>query len=143
MGGSAGGYTCLMALIKSDLFKCGSSNYPVTDLGQLLEITHKFEYGYTYGLTGTDETNAKDILKERSVTCLLEDLYAPVIFFQGRQDKVVPPSQPIEVYEKLKAKGVKTELHLFANEGHGFRQSETVMKVLSEEERFFKEALGL
>jgi len=143
MGGSAGGYTCLMALIKSDLFKCGSSNYPVTDLGQLLEITHKFEYGYTYGLTGTDETNAKDILKERSVTCLLEGLNAPVIFFQGRQDKVVPPSQPIEVYEKLKAKGVKTELHLFANEGHGFRQSETVMKVLSEEERFFKEVLDL
>ena len=143
MGASAGGYTCLMALIKSDLFKCGSSNYPVTDLSQLLEITHKFEYGYTYGLTGTNETNAKGVLKERSVTCLMDNLNAPVIFFQGKQDKVVPPSQPIEVYEKLKAKGMKTELHLFENEGHGFRSSETIMKVLNEEERFFKDVLGL
>ena len=143
MGGSAGGYTCLMALIKSNLFKCGSSNYPVTDLGQLLEITHKFEYGYTYGLTGTNDSNAKEILKERSVTNLLDDLNSPVIFFQGQQDKVVPPSQPIEVFEKLKEKGVKTELHLFKTEGHGFRQSETVMKVLNVEERFFKEVLNL
>jgi len=142
-GGSAGGYTCLMALIKSNLFKCASCNYPVTDLGQLLEITHKFEYGYTYGLTGTTKENAKQELYERSVLAHIDKLNAPVIFFQGMVDKVVPPSQPKAVYEALKEKGIESELNLFDNEGHGFRQAETIMKVLEEEERFFKQALNL
>lgn len=142
-GGSAGGYTCLMALIKSNLFKCASCNYPVTDLGQLLEITHKFEYGYTYALTGTTKENAKQELSERSVLSHLDKLNAPVIFFQGTEDKVVPPSQPTAVYEALREKGVEAEMYLFKNEGHGFRQAETIMKVLEEEERFFKQALNI
>ena len=142
-GGSAGGYTALMALIKSNLFKCASCNYPVTDLGQLLEITHKFEYGYTYGLTGTTSEDAKEKLSERSVLTNMNELNAPVIFFQGEEDKVVPPAQPKAVFEALKQKGVEAELFLFKNEGHGFRQAETIMKVLNEEERFFKKALKL
>ncbi len=142
-GGSAGGYTALMALIKSNLFKCASCNYPVTDLGQLLEITHKFEYGYTYGLTGTTKENAKEELSERSVLSNLYQLSAPVIFFQGEEDKVVPPPQPTAVFEALKQKGIEAELFLFENEGHGFRQAETIMKVLNEEERFFKKALKI
>ncbi|GAA6212308.1 S9 family peptidase [Hyphomicrobiales bacterium 4NK60-0047b] len=142
-GGSAGGYTCLMALIKSNLFKCASCNYPVTDLGQLLEITHKFEYGYTYGLTGTTKGNAKQELYERSVLAHIDELNAPVIFFQGMDDKVVPPSQPTAVYEALKEKGIEAQLFLFENEGHGFRSAETIMKVLEEEEHFFKQALDI
>ncbi len=142
-GGSAGGYTCLMALIESDLFKCASCSYPVTDLTQLLEITHKFELGYTYRLTGTTPETAGEKLSARSALAAIEKINAPVIFFQGRDDKVVPPSQPIAVYEALQSCGIETELHLFDHEGHGFRGAETIRTVLDAEAKFFEKSLGI
>lgn len=142
-GGSAGGYTCLMALIKSQVFKCASCNYPVTDLSQLLEITHKFELGYTYRLTGTTQENAKQKLQQKSVISQIEKINSPVIFFQGNEDKVVPPSQPQAVYEKLKSNNITTKMFIFENEGHGFRRADTISKVLQEESEFFKNVLGL
>ena len=44
-GGSAGGYTTLMALATTKVFAAGSSHYGVSDLALLLEHTHKFEVG--------------------------------------------------------------------------------------------------
>ncbi len=141
-GGSSGGYTCLMALAECNLFKCASCNYPVTDLAQLIEITHKFELGYTYRLTGTTKENAMDKLPQRSVMANIDNIQCPVIFFQGEEDRVVPPSQPEAVYKALKLKGIKTVMKTFAGEGHGFRKSETIMAVLSDEESFFKDAIA-
>lgn len=140
-GGSSGGYTALMALAKTDLFKCAACNYPVTDLAQLLDITHKFEAGYIYTLTGTSETNAKQKLSEQSVLAHLDRITTPVIFFQGLDDKVVPPVQPRRVYEALKQNGVKTELVEFAGVGHGFRRADTTKTVLSQKIRFYNEVL--
>jgi dipeptidyl aminopeptidase/acylaminoacyl peptidase len=142
-GGSAGGYTCLMALVESDLFKCASVNYPVTDLSQLLAITHKFELGYTYSLTGTTKETAKEELAGRSVFKRASEITAPVIFFQGSEDKVVPPSQPKTLYEALLSKGLVAELYEFEGEGHGFRKAETIIKKLQEEQRFFETCLHL
>ncbi len=52
-GGSAGGYTTLMALATTDAFAAGSSHYGVSDLALLLAHTHKFESGYLHRLMGT------------------------------------------------------------------------------------------
>lgn len=142
-GGSAGGYTALMALVKSDLFKCASCSYPVTDLAQLIEITHKFEFGYSYALTGTTPENAKQKLSSRAVLSEGNEIKAPVIFFQGLDDKVVPPEQPKAVYEVLKSKGIKTALFEFEGEGHGFRKAQTIATVLAEEEAFFLSTLKI
>jgi len=143
MGGSAGGYSALMALIESDLFQCASCSYPVTDLAQLLEITHKFEAGYTYALTGTTVETAKEQLKERSVLAQIDKIEAPVVFFQGCEDKVVPRAQPLAVYEALQARGVMSELYEFKGEGHGFRAGATIETVLMRQESFFKKVLRL
>lgn len=142
-GGSAGGYTALMALTKTDLFKCASVSYPVTDLGQLLEITHKFEAGYTYTLTDTTPENAKAKLAKSAVLSQDKNIKTPVIFFQGLDDKVVPIAQPKAVYEALIAEGTNAKMIEFAGEGHGFRKAETIIKLLKEEELFFQKALGL
>ena len=141
-GGSSGGYTALMALVKSDIFKCAACKYPVTDLGQLLKITHKFEAGYIYSLTGTTPDNAEAILQNKAIEQHLDHLTTPVIFFQGLDDKVVPPSQPRAVYQALQTKGVETELFEFPEEGHGFAQASTQNTVLREQERFFNKVLN-
>lgn len=50
IGGSAGGYTVLSALTKSDVFAVGVSSYGIGDLKLLADGTHKFESQYLFKL---------------------------------------------------------------------------------------------
>jgi dipeptidyl aminopeptidase/acylaminoacyl peptidase len=142
-GGSAGGYTVLMALATTKAFAAGSSHYGISDLSLLLAHTHKFESGYLHRLMGTTPKAWKRVFKARSPMTLIGDIKAPVILFQGLDDKVVPPEQSRLIAERLKAKGVPVALHEFAGEGHGFRRSETIVAVLEAELAFLSAAMGI
>ncbi|MGB0563879.1 MAG: S9 family peptidase, partial [Spirulinaceae cyanobacterium] len=104
-GGSAGGYTTLAALTFTDVFKAGASYYGVSDLEALAKDTHKFEARYLDGLVGA-YPEEKEIYMARSPIHHTEQLNCPVIFFQGLEDKVVPPNQAEMMVEVLKAKGL-------------------------------------
>ncbi len=142
-GGSAGGYTVLMALAKLDIFSAGACSYGVSDLAQLQRITHKFESGYLYGLTGTDEVNCEAVFAGRSPSNLAGDITCPVIFFQGLEDKVVPPEQSRTMAATLRRCGVPVTALEFADEGHGFRRAETIIEVLENEYAFYARVLEL
>ncbi len=45
---------------------------------------------------------------------------------QGTEDKVVPMSQAVGMYDQLKAKGLVTALVLFEGEQHGFRGTSAI-----------------
>jgi dipeptidyl aminopeptidase/acylaminoacyl peptidase len=142
-GGSAGGYTVLMALAKLNIFSAGACAYGVSDLSQLQRITHKFESGYLYGLTGTSEDNCEEVFAERSPITHAHEITCPVIFFQGLEDKVVPPEQSRSMARSLRERGVPVAYREFANEGHGFRRAETIIEVLESEYAFYARVLGL
>ena len=59
-----------------------------------------------------------------------------MLVLQGTEDKVVPPNQAEMIVDALEAKGVPVTYHLFEGEGHGFRQSETIVAVLEATEAF-------
>ena len=90
-GGSAGGYTVLAALTFHNTFKAGASHYGIGELSSLAKDTHKFESRYLDKLIGP-WPSAKNIYHERSPIHHVEKLDCPVIFFQGMEDKVVPPN---------------------------------------------------
>ncbi len=142
-GGSAGGYTVLMALAKLNIFSAGACAYGVSDLSQLQRITHKFESGYLYGLTGTSEDNCEEVFAERSPITHAHEITCPVLFFQGLEDKVVPPEQSRSMARSLRERGVPVAYREFANEGHGFRRAETIIEVLESEYAFYARVLGL
>ena len=142
-GGSAGGYTTLMALATTKAFAAGSSHYGISDLALLLAHTHKFESGYLYRLLGTTPSKWKDVFARRSPLNLIDGITAPVILFQGLEDKVVPPEQSRLIVAKLKQRGIDVEYREFAGEGHGFRKSETIIAVLEAELAFLQRALNL
>jgi dipeptidyl aminopeptidase/acylaminoacyl peptidase len=142
-GGSAGGFTVLMALAKLDIFSAGACAYGVSDLNQLQAITHKFESGYLYGLTGTSEDNCEAVFTERSPITHANEISCPVIFFQGLEDKVVPPDQSRSMVQSLRTRGVPVATLEFADEGHGFRSAETIIEVLESEYAFYARVLGL
>ncbi len=140
-GGSAGGYTTLAALAFSDVFKAGANYYGVSDLEALAKDTHKFEARYLDGLIGP-YPEAKHIYEERSPIHHLDGFNAPLIVFQGAEDKVVPPNQSEAIVDVLKEKGVPVAYLLFEGEQHGFRKSENIIRSLEAELYFYGKVFG-
>ncbi|WP_411869619.1 prolyl oligopeptidase family serine peptidase [Vulcanococcus limneticus] len=137
-GGSAAGFTVLAALCFTDVFRAGGCRYAVTDLAALAQHDeHRFEARYLDGLVGPWPAAAATYA-ERSPLQHAERIQAPVIFFQGLEDTVVPPEQTERMAEALRRNGVPVEVHLFAEEGHGFRSSATQIQVLEATEAFFR-----
>ena len=142
-GGSAGGYTVLMALATTNAFAAGSSHYGISDLSLLMRSTHKFEAGYLHRLLGTTPRSWKKVCDARSPITLIAGMTAPLVLFQGLEDKVVPPEQSRLIHERLKARGVLSALYEFEGEGHGFRQASTIVKVAEAELAFLHKALRM
>ncbi len=141
-GGSAGGYTTLAALAFRDTFAAGASHYGVADLSALARDTHKFESRYLDRLVGPYPERA-DLYRERSPLEARDGFSCPVIFFQGSEDRIVPPNQAEAMVAALNAKGLRVEYLLFDGEQHGFRQASNIIRALEAELAFYRETLGL
>jgi dipeptidyl aminopeptidase/acylaminoacyl peptidase len=135
-GGSAGGYTTLAALTFRDFFRGGASHYGVSDLAVLARDTHKFESRYLDTMIGPYPA-CEDLYRARSPILHADRLSAPVIFFQGDEDQVVPPNQTERMVEALRAKGTPVGYLLFAGEQHGFRQAANIKRALDAELLFY------
>ncbi len=139
-GGSAGGFTALRCLTHEDpairnLFKAGASHYGVSDLTALARDTHKFESRYLDWLVGP--TSDMERYLDRAPVRHADRLSAPVAFFQGAEDRIVPPSQTEEMVAALRARGIPTLYLLFDGEQHGFRQASNIERALKAEAAFF------
>ncbi len=135
-GGSAGGYTVLAALAGRDTFKGGASYYGVSDVAALARDTHKFESRYLDWLIGPYPERA-DLYRERSPLTHADRLSCPVIFFQGADDRVVPPNQTEMMVEALRRRGIPVGYFLFAGEAHGFRRADNIKRALDAELYFY------
>ncbi len=140
-GGSAGGYTVLSALTFHDTFNAGSSFFGIGDLESMFETTHKFEASYDHWLIGPRETR-KQIVEQRSPLNFADQINCPVIFFQGLDDKVVPPDQSVAMVQALKDNNVPVAYICFEGEGHGFRQSQNIKLCYEAELYFFGKVMG-
>ncbi|MEH2338289.1 S9 family peptidase [Nostoc sp.] len=135
-GGSAGGYTTLCALTFRDTFKAGASYYGISDLEALVRDTHKFESRYLDRLVGA-YPQQRQIYQQRSPINFSERLACPVIFFQGLEDRVVPPNQTEAMVTALRTKGVPVAYLPFEAEEHGFRKAANIKRSLSAELYFY------
>jgi dipeptidyl aminopeptidase/acylaminoacyl peptidase len=140
-GGSAGGYTTLCALTFHDVFRAGASHYGVSDLAALAEDTHKFESRYLDGLVGP-WPEAAAVYRARSPIHHVDRLSCPIIFFQGLEDRVVPPNQAEMMVDALRRKGLPVAYLAFEGEQHGFRKAETIQTVLRAELTFYGRIFG-
>jgi dipeptidyl aminopeptidase/acylaminoacyl peptidase len=124
-GGSAGGYTTLACLaFRPEVFAAGISLFGIADLELIHEDSHKFEARYDEGHVGPwDGDHAA--WRERSPIHSLDRLRAPLLIFQGLEDRVVPPSQVDAMEAVFQAHGQPYVAIRFEGEGHGFRKAET------------------
>jgi dipeptidyl aminopeptidase/acylaminoacyl peptidase len=141
-GGSAGGLTTLCALTFHNVFKVGASYYGVSDLKGLDQDSHKFESHYNEYLIAP-QPQAEALYQARSPINHTDKLARPMIFFQGLDDKVVPPQQSEMMVDALKARGVPVAYVPLEGEGHGFRKAENIVRTLESELYFYQRIFGL
>jgi len=140
-GSSAGGYTVLAALTFRDTFKAGTSLYGIGDLETLARDTHKFEARYLDSLVGA-YPEQQALYQARSPIHHAQQLNCPVIFFQGLEDKVVPPAQAESMVAILDAKKVPVAYVPFEGEGHGFRQAFAIARAIDAELSFYAQVFS-
>ncbi len=135
-GGSAGGFTTLATLTFRKEFKTGASYYGIGDLEALAKDTHKFESRYLDGLIGP-YPERRDLYLARSPIHSARLLSVPVAFFQGAEDRVVPPQQAEAMVAALRRRGIPCLYLLFDGEQHGFRRADNIKRALDAELYFF------
>ncbi len=140
-GGSAGGYTTLRALTATDVFTAGISLYGIGDLEILARDSHKFESRYLDSMVGPYPEQV-DVYHDRSPIYHLDQLSAPILLLQGREDKVVPPNQAEMFADAARDKGLPVAMIMYDGEGHGFRRPENIRSSLEASLHFLGRVFG-
>jgi len=124
-GSSAGGFTGLCAVAaEPGRYAAAVVLFPVTDLGDLVERSHRFERHYTDSLVGPLPASAA-LYRDRSPAFHTDRFtLTPLLLLHGDSDPVVPVQQSQVFAERVQAAGGQIELHIYPGEGHGFRQPE-------------------
>ncbi len=139
-GGSAGGYVVQRVMTQHpDLFSVGASYYGIGDLTTLVEQTHKFESRYIDNLVGTKLPEGEREYRARSPINHLDKLKAPMIIFQGSDDRIVSPDCSREVARILRKRGIRHEYIEYEGEAHGFRAKKSNVDSLNREFTFYRE----
>ncbi|HEY9289454.1 MAG TPA: S9 family peptidase [Candidatus Dormibacteraeota bacterium] len=140
-GGSAGGYTVLRAMTSTDFFRAGASHFGISDLEVFHSDTHKFESMYDQNLIGRWPED-RQIYHERSAIHAVDRIKAPIILFQGLEDKIVPPNQAELIVAAMRKKGLPVAYIAFEGEQHGFRIAKNIKRSLEGELYFYSKIFG-
>ena len=136
-GGSAGGYTTLMALTHDpDFWTAGVSLFGVGDMYELRQGAHRFEVNYQVGSLIGKLPETGPLWKERSPLTHVRNVRAPVLLFHGKEDKAVPYQQSVDFAEAVKRLGGVAELVLYDDEGHGFVKEANRRDVIERMDKF-------
>ena len=138
MGGSAGGFTVLQTMAtEPEAFAAGISLYGVANQFSSAADTHKFESRYLDSMLGP-LPEAAAVYRQRSPVFHAANIRRPLAVFQGGIDTVVPKDQAEAIVEALRRNGTPHIYHVYEDEGHGWRKSETIEHFYKSVDDFLK-----
>jgi dipeptidyl aminopeptidase/acylaminoacyl peptidase len=118
-GGSYGGYMTLSGLaMQPDRWAAGVDIVGMSNLVTFLENTADWRRAFREREYGSLEHD-RELLLEASPITHVEDLRAPLFIVHGANDPRVPLSEAEQIHEVLTGQGVRCELLVYDDEGHG------------------------
>lgn len=142
MGWSYGGYTTLLAMTRfAGSFDAGVAMVGMSNLVTFLKNTAPYRRILRISEYGDPEKDEK-ILKELSPETYIDKLKSPLLIIQGANDPRVPAGEAVQMYEKIKRKGIPTGLIIFADEGHGASSRSNKVLEIGHTFEFFKKYLS-
>ena len=141
-GGSYGGYMVLAALaFHPELWAAGVSFVGISNLVTFLENTSEYrraarerEYGSL--------TTERDVLVRVSPASRIDEIRAPLFLEHGRNDPRVPVGESEYIHRVLAERGVRSELVIYEDEGHGIEKLPNRIDVSERVVAFLDEVLG-
>ena len=127
-GGSYGGYSTLMGLIRHpDLYRCGMAWIAVTDLHLLVkgswwvnDDTSALARKHTIPEMVGDAEKDADMLAANSPVLLASQIRAPLLLAFGEEDKRVPLAHGTRLREAMQKASLDPEWVTYPQEGHGW-----------------------
>jgi dipeptidyl aminopeptidase/acylaminoacyl peptidase len=118
-GGSYGGYMVLAGLaFQPDLWAAGVDIVGMSSLVTFLENTASWRRAFREREYGSLEHH-RDLLEELSPLNRLDAMRAPLFIVHGVNDPRVPVGEAEQIHAALRGRGVRSELAVYADEGHG------------------------
>ncbi|HUM48254.1 MAG TPA: S9 family peptidase, partial [Chitinophagales bacterium] len=143
-GGSYGGYATLAGLtFTPDKYACGIDYVGVSNLFTFMNTIPPYWKPFLdmmYEMVGNPVTES-ELLHESSPVFHVEEIRAPLLVVQGKNDPRVNINESNQIVEALRKKGVAVEYIVKDNEGHGFHNEENRFEFYSAMERFLQKHL--
>jgi dipeptidyl aminopeptidase/acylaminoacyl peptidase len=141
-GGSYGGYMVLAGLaFQPELWSAGVDIVGISNLVTFLENTSAYRRAHRereYGSLAND----RDFLTQASPLTHVEAIRAPLFVIHGRNDPRVPVSEAEQLNRSLEARGIRCELVIYEDEGHGLARLENQLDAYPRAIAFLDQALA-
>jgi dipeptidyl aminopeptidase/acylaminoacyl peptidase len=124
LGGSYGGYSTLAAMTMfAGAYDAGVANVGIANLLSFLKNTAPYRRALRISEYG-DPDKDHDALVKLSPVTYIDRVAAPLMLIQGASDPRVPVGEALQMHAALEARGQKTKLMIFPDEGHGAQKRE-------------------
>ncbi len=142
-GGSYGGYMVLAGCaFQPELWAAGVGLVAISNLVTFLENTSAYRRAHRereYGSLAED----REFLERASPMNKVDQIKAPLFLVHGENDPRVPVGEARQLAAALEARGVRCELVVYPDEGHGLGKLDNVIDAYVRVFRFLDEVLGL
>jgi dipeptidyl aminopeptidase/acylaminoacyl peptidase len=130
VGGSYGGYSSLIGMTMfAGAYDVGVAVVGPSNLVTFLANTAPYRRAMRANEYG-DPVKDKDALVKLSPISYIDRVKAPLLLIQGANDPRVPAGESIQVHDALEARGIKSPLIIFGDEGHGSaKRSNQVLQI--------------
>lgn len=141
MGWSYGGYSTLFAMTKfAGAYNAGVALVGMSNLVTFMQNTAPYRRILRMSEYGNPETD-KEFMMRLSPVTYVDQIRDPLMIIQGANDPRVPAGEAIQMQETLTKKKIKSELIIFADEGHGSSKKENQVLEIGHMIEFFKKHL--
>lgn len=144
LGGSFGGYSTLMGLIRTpDLYRCGINIAGVTDWSRIIRHSAEMNvdsYAFNVERIGDPQKDAA-LLREISPVNLVEKIQAPLLIVHGRDDPTVPYEHARILIDALDKAHKPHEDMIKYNEPHGIYNYKNRIELFNRIEKFLQKHL--
>ncbi|MBV8386450.1 MAG: S9 family peptidase [Acidimicrobiia bacterium] len=142
-GGSYGGYMVLAGLaFQPERWAAGVSVVGISSLKTFLENTAAWRRKFREREYGSLADDA-DFLLDASPLTHADAIRAPLFLIHGENDPRVPVGEARQIYDLMRAKGIRSELLIYPDEGHGLAKLKNRLDAYPKAADFLDEVLGV
>lgn len=141
MGVSYGGFMTLSSAARyPDLWACAISVVGMYNLVTFLENTADYRRGHRESEYGSLAKH-RDILFDVSPVAKIDDIIAPIMIVQGKNDPRVPVTEAEQAVAALRARGREVSYLCYEDEGHGLAKLKNKLDAYPQMAAFLKQHL--